>query len=185
MRAQLYCFVVLVTTFLFSAVSQATLVLPSTLKYMTDFSDAIVIGYVTDKYSYWDNDKIYTNVIINLDQYVKYLYGEKSQHLQIKILGGKVDDVRLEVSDAPTFELGEKVMLFLKKFGDHYFPYGIYYGVYRISYSEEEGKEFIDGPLLNSPQLHDLKSMKKMANPEPLGRRELKLFLDDVKKIIR
>ena len=120
-----------------------------------------------------------------MEQYVKNSYGEKSQQIQIKILGGKVGDVCFEVSDSPTFELGEKVMLFLKKFGDDYFPYGIYYGVYRISYSEEEEKEFIDGPLLNSPQLHNLKTMQKMPNPEPLGRRELRLLLDDVKKIIR
>ena len=162
----------------------ATLTVPSTLEYMIDFSDTIIIGHVKDKYSYWENQKIYTKIVIDVEQFVKNSYREKSTEIVLKVPGGKVGDTRLRVSGAPTFKVREKVMLFLKKTNHDYFPYGLSYGVYRISFDKEEGKEFIDGPFFNSPHHYDLKTRQEVRNPQPLGRKELGAFLDHLKNLI-
>jgi ribosomal protein L31 len=57
---------------------------------MTDFSDTIVVGIVSDKYSYWEGKKIFTNVGIDVEQFVKRSEDERLSYLQLKIPGGTV-----------------------------------------------------------------------------------------------
>ena len=88
---------------LWVSLSYATEIIPSTLEYMTGFSDAIIIGYVNDKYSYWENGKIYTNISIDVEKFVKNPQGETSSSIEVKIPGGKVGDIGFEVDQAPVF----------------------------------------------------------------------------------
>src|SRR3990172_1114579 len=93
--------------------ASATTVLPSTLEYMTDFSDSIIVGSVISKEGYWENKKIYTRIIVEVDEYVKHRFPTKEKQLELEILGGKVGEVAFQVDGAPHFEVGERVMLFL------------------------------------------------------------------------
>ena len=184
-RRRLFFFLVAAMTFLWVAFCYATIIIPSTLEYMTDFSDTIVIGHVTDKYSYWENKKIYTNIAINVEQLVKSPSGKTSSSIELKIPGGKVGDIGFEVDQAPVFSVGEKVMLFLKKINDNYFPYGFNYGVYQIFWDDAQKKEFINGPLFNQAEYYNLRTMQAVKNREPLGKRELEPFLERVTELVK
>jgi hypothetical protein len=184
-RCRLFFFLVAAVTFLWVTFCCATIIIPSTLEYMTDFSDTIVIGHVTDKYSYWEANNIFTNIVIDVDEFVKNSNGESSSLIKLKIPGGKVGDTSSELNGAPLFTVGEKVMLFLKKINDTYFPYGLNYGVYQIFRDDEQNKEFIDGPLFNYSEHYNLRTMQTVNINEPLGKKELGPFLEGVKKLVK
>ena len=162
----------------------ATQIVPSTLEYMTGFSDAIVVGHVVDKHSYWQDKKIVTSITVDVEQHVKDSAGEASA-VEIIIPGGKVGDIALEMDQAPVFEIGEKVMLFLKEVENGYFPFGFNYGVYKIHWSDADQKEFITGPLFTAPQHYNLITMEEIKNRDPSGRRELETFLKEVQKLVK
>jgi hypothetical protein len=184
-RRRLFFFVLSPIVSLCVALCYATEIIPSTLEYMTDFSDTVVIGHVTDKYSYWENKKIYTNIAIDVERFIKSSRGETSSPIELKIPGGKVGDIGFEVDQAPVFSMGEKVMLFLKKINDNYFPYGFNYGVYQIFWDDAQKKEFINGPLFNQPEYYNLRTMQAVKNREPLGKRALEPFLERVTELVK
>jgi hypothetical protein len=163
----------------------ATQIVPSTLEYMTGFSDAIVVGHVVDKHSYWQERKIVTSITLDVEQHIKNLAGEASSTVEIVIPGGKVGDIALKMDQAPVFEIGEKVMLFLKEVQDGYFPFGFNYGVYKIYWSDADQKEFITGPLFSAPEHYDLITMEESKNRDPSGRRELEAFLKEVQELVK
>ena len=170
---------------LWVALSYATEIIPSTLEYMTGFSDAIIIGYVNDQNSYWENGKIYTNISVDVEKFVKVPQNETSSPIELKIPGGKVGDIGLEVDQAPVFRKGEKVMLFLKKTSANYFPYGFNYGVYKIFWDDEQEKEFINGPLFNQAEHYNLRTMQAVKNRGVLGKRALEPFLERVEELVK
>ena len=175
----------LVIISLFVPISHATMILPSSLEYMTGVSDTIITGNVTDKYSYWEDDKIYTSVFIETDKIVKRSDEGVSSSIEIKLPGGKVGDIALEIDEAPHFRIGEKVMLFLKRRGNVYSTYGFNYGVYRIYYDKDRGKELIDGPLFTNAEHYNLATMKKVRSAEPLGPNELDSFIERVEQLVK
>ena len=82
---------------------------------LTKGADAILIGKVSEKNSRWNKDKtrIYTDVSINVDEYLK---GNISQNtILITHLGGEVGDVGELYTHMPTFKEKEEVLLFVKK----------------------------------------------------------------------
>lgn len=178
-------FVATFIAFAFFSIPSAytTEIIPSTLEYMTDFSGTIVVGTVKDKYSYWEEQKIFTNVGIDVEEFVKNSGDERSSYLQLKIPGGTVGDLSFHVDQAPAFKEGEKVMLFLKKSDIDYFPYGLSYGVYRIYLDEATGQEFINGPLFQNSEYYDLNTMQAVRNQETLGEKTLKPFLVRVREL--
>lgn len=163
----------------------ATQIVPSTLEYMTGFSDAIVVGHVVDKHSYWQDKKIVTSIIVDVEQLVKDSDGKDSSSVELIIPGGKVGDIAFEVDQAPIFEVGQKVMLFLKKIDAGYFPFGFNYGVYKIHWSDADKKEFITGPLFSAPEHYNLITMEETKNRDPSGRRELAAFLKEVQELVK
>ena len=83
------------------------------IKQLTDEAESIIIGKVAKQKSEWDSNHkmIYTTVTVAVNEYLKGDDGSKTQI--IKIPGGKVGDVGLEVVGAPSFDDGEKALLFL------------------------------------------------------------------------
>jgi len=163
----------------------ATQIIPSTLEYMTDFSDAIVIGHVVDKQSFGQGKKIVTSVTVNVERSVKNTDATAASSVELIIPGGKVGDIALKMDQAPIFEVGQKVMLFLKKVGASYFPFGFNYGVYRIVWDDTAKKEFISGPLFEQPEHYDPRTMQSFKNAEPLGKRELDPFVKQVEQLVQ
>ncbi len=180
-----YCAAILLAIlFVFVPLGHTTQIIPSTLEYMTDFSDTIVVGSVEGKYSYWEGNKIFTNVEIQVEQFVKQANGAKSTLLELKIPGGTVGDMSFHLDQAPEFSVGEKVMLFLKIGSGAYFPYALSYGVYRIHLDDATGQELIDGPLFENAVHYDLNTMEPVKNREPLGQKEFESFLDQVRQFV-
>jgi len=185
MNLRLFFLSIVIPLYLVLPKPYASEIVPSTLEYMTDFSDTIVVGHVANNFSYWEGDKIFTRVTIEVERFVKNRNAESSSIIDLKIPGGKVGNISFEVNGAPVFELGEKIMLFLKRGKDAYFPFGLNYGVFAISWEETREKAFINGPLFNTPKHYDISTMTERDNLEPLGRKEFGPFLEKVKKIVK
>lgn len=104
---------VLVTFFLhFNGYSQS---IQSEIMNLSKGADIILTGKVVKQTSAWNKDmsRIFTNVVIQADEYLKGDYSEKS--IAITTLGGEVGDVGELYSHMPRFEDQEEVLVFLKK----------------------------------------------------------------------
>jgi len=80
---------------------------------LTRDSEIVVVGEVGDVMSFWSEDgtTIFTKAKVMVDQVVK---GIHHTEVDIEYKGGEVGEIGLRVSDAPSLEKGEKVILFLK-----------------------------------------------------------------------
>ena len=86
-----------------------------TLNELTDNSELIVEGKVTNRRSEWNTDqtRIYTHVTIAVDQYLKGANPEQS--VMVTHLGGEIGEVGEIYSGAARFVDDEEVLVFLKK----------------------------------------------------------------------
>jgi len=96
----------------FAGESRSLMVVLST-EGLTKESESVVVGVVRDVSSYWsaDGTTIFTKANVMVDQVVK---GTHHAEVDIEYQGGEVGGIGLKVSDAPSLEKGEKVILFLK-----------------------------------------------------------------------
>ena len=91
-----------------------SLMVPLSTQTLASDSESVVTGAVEDVKSCWDNkgQSIVTRATIKVDQVVR---GEVEPGLvEIEYMGGKVGDLVLKVSDSPSFEKGQEVVVFLK-----------------------------------------------------------------------
>lgn len=176
---------VLPIVFFWAVWCHAARMVPTTLEHMTVLSDAIVIGHVVERQSYWEDKKILTSLTVDVEQFVKDVDGGGSSSVEVIIPGGTVGDTTLEIDDAPIVEAGQKVMLFLKKDKAGYFPFGLKYGVYHISWDEESGKEFVEGHLLDQPKQNEPRTIQSFKNIRQTGKRDLAAFVGEVKRLVK
>ncbi len=97
-----------------NSVSGLSLVMKLSLEELVVQSDLIVVGIVTGQKSQWNaqHNQIHTLVTVNVEEWVR---GEpKGDEIIIKISGGQVDEVSQVVEDAPSFRVGEKLLVFLQ-----------------------------------------------------------------------
>ena len=81
-------------------------------------ADKVVIGTVSGRSSSWgDADHIYTDVLITPDVTIK---GSDEGPVAIRVLGGRVGDTVMSVSDGPEFPDGERLVVFLKREGSRF-----------------------------------------------------------------
>ena len=94
-------------------------------------SEAIVTGKVLSVCSQWTDDRsaIVTDAEIAVDEVWKGTVGDR---LTVRTFGGKVGNVALEVEGAAQFVAGERVVLYLRRSGGVYEPFGMRFGKYRI-----------------------------------------------------
>ena len=87
----------------------------SDIKNLSQGADMIITGKVIDQKSQWnsDNSRIYTNVTIQVDEYLKG--SENQDRIVITHLGGEVGSVGETYSHIPTFIDDENVLVFVKK----------------------------------------------------------------------
>ena len=85
------------------------------IKVLSAGADAILVGKVTNQHSKLNTDKtkIYTDVTIAVEDYLKGNVSEKS--VIVSHLGGEVGDVGELYSHLPKFKNDEEVLVFLKK----------------------------------------------------------------------
>jgi preprotein translocase subunit YajC len=86
-----------------------------TIEQLSDQSDMVVVGKVSDIHSKWNKDKsrIYTDVTVDVEEFVKG--GEPGKTIVVTHPGGEVGGVGEWYSYAPKFKPAEEVMLFLHK----------------------------------------------------------------------
>jgi len=87
----------------------------SDIKNLSQGADMIVTGKVVDQKSQWnsDNSRIYTNVTIQVDEYLKG--SDNQDRIVITHLGGEVGDIGETYSHIPAFIDDENVLVFVKK----------------------------------------------------------------------
>ncbi|MFC1995016.1 hypothetical protein ACFLVK_01255 [Chloroflexota bacterium] len=75
-------------------------------------ADRIVVGEVTDMdYDRDGNGNIITLVSLSVTEVVK---GTNIEEVVIAVPGGQLNDVKMSVEDTPEFQLGERVVVFLR-----------------------------------------------------------------------
>jgi hypothetical protein len=94
---------------------QATLVRPTSFEEMADKADLIVTAWVVGSRCEWgpgtSSNAIFTRVTLEVLETHK---GAAAAPLELRFLGGRIGDTRLEVDGIPEFRTGEKVVLFLR-----------------------------------------------------------------------
>lgn len=93
------------------ALAWATLILPQDLGTMVKASTHVFRGKVVSIESRWNGDKtlILTDVGIQVTEAFK---GKRAPVVSLELIGGRVEDVVLDVVDSPSFAIGEDVVVF-------------------------------------------------------------------------
>lgn len=109
-------------------------------------ADSILVGEVTDITVNKEGEgNIYTMVTLSVEQPIK---GETEGEVVIRVLGGEVDGQALWVEDTPSFQSGERAVVFLNKGGASFAVVGGFQGKFTIRNDTVSGDmsltEFID-----------------------------------------
>lgn len=97
----------------------------------------IVVGKVVGiTYAKDAAGNIYTQVAFSVEQTLK---GESAREVVINVPGGKLDGRVLEVEDAPSFQSGEKAVVFLQKADGNFRVVGGFQGKFSIGQNDMVG----------------------------------------------
>ena len=168
-----------------AATASATLVMPSSLEKMTESSDAVIVGRVTGQSVYRDGGYVFTEVHVDVEEYLKSDDPSQPPQVSLRVLGGELDGLRYEVAKAPVFEDGEEVLLFLKRSGDadKYAVYGLYYGRYSVNTAEDGITRTVSGPLFENQKVYNFSAKTMTANSVGQGAQELEGFAEQVRQL--
>lgn len=104
--------VVFLGVFALPAQLQAATVPAMDLDELTKVADAIVLGSVESVESSLRDGRVYTDVVIRIEDTLK---GDLVETVTIRHLGGKTDELATYVPGMPSFTQGERSLLFLEK----------------------------------------------------------------------
>ena len=112
-RVVLACLLLL----LVGGLSGATVLVRMEMPELARQAQQVVVGTVVHAQGEWDDDHrfIHTDVTLSVDRYVK---GSGPQELTLRTPGGRVGDQGQVAHGAPTFEVGERVLVFLTQWED-------------------------------------------------------------------
>src|SRR5581483_12466386 len=118
---------------LLTAAGRATVLVPADVAELTRQARAVARGEVVSVDSQWTEDRRTIETIVTL-QIERYLKGRLGETVQFRTPGGRLGRFRNLVVGAPTFEVGQRVVVFLGANGPR-IPYllGLNQGVYRIT----------------------------------------------------
>ena len=100
----------------------AALMIKAPLTDLVDGAEAILVGRVIQVRSSWslDNSLIVTLASIKVEETIK---GRTSSRIiAVQTSGGQIGDLRLAVSDEPSFTMNETVLVFLKRLPARFSP---------------------------------------------------------------
>ena len=110
--------------------SSAGLVVKLSIEEMTTMAQSILVGNVTHIANYQgDKGYIYTQITLSVEQTIK---GETRGGVIITVPGGEVNGHKMLVEDAPSFQLGERAMVFLEEPDGTFVVVGGFQGKYTI-----------------------------------------------------
>lgn len=157
----------------------ATVVLDQPLEAMVARAPVVVLGEVNQVASEWNEDhtRIYTRALITPTEVLKG--STVSVVISVKTIGGKVGNTLAELSGAPRFQVGERVLLFLepRKDGDGYLTLGYFQGKFRVFKDASSGKELL---LRDPPE----KGVALVQTNHILGAEKIRT-LDEVRALLR
>src|ERR1041384_5528393 len=95
-------------------------------------SDVILTGRILSVHCQWnpDHSAIFSDAELSVDEVWKGL--PAGDRVVVRTFGGRVGDVALEVEGAARFDGGERVVVFLRRSGVVYAPFGMRFGKYQI-----------------------------------------------------
>jgi hypothetical protein len=107
-------------------------------------AELIFQGEVTDVRSQWIGEGAEHRIVSFVTfKVADALKGNPGASYTIRMLGGTVGGKTLQVSDAPTFKIGDRDILFVENNGSQFIPLvGIHHGRFRIE-REEAGREIV------------------------------------------
>lgn len=155
--------------FLAIAGARATTVIPPTFDELVNEAELIFQGAVTDVRSQWTGEGAERRIVSDITFQVEdALKGTPGESYTIRMLGGTVDGQTLRVSDAPTFKVGDRDILFVENNGRQFIPLvGIMHGRFHVQ-QEQDGKESIARD--NGAPLSDLAKLGKEETAAPSGK---------------
>ena len=95
-------------------------------------SDVILTGRILSVRCQWspDHSAIFSDAELSVDEVWKGL--PAGDRVVVRTFGGRVGEVALEVEGAARFDGGERVVVFLRRSGLLYAPFGMRFGKYQI-----------------------------------------------------
>jgi len=126
----------LVATALLAAAvaARASVVVDVPLEAMVAESDAIVLGSVEETGSRLEpRGGRLAPVTLTRVRVLRWIAGAGGPHLTLRTPGGRHPGGERRVVGAPPFRPGEQVLLFLRREGTAYVPFGLALGVYRVA----------------------------------------------------
>lgn len=118
-----------------------------TVQQLASRADSILVGKVTDIACYEEGEgNIYNQVTLSVEQTIK---GETKQAVNVRVPGGELNGQTLWVEDTPSFQTGERVVVFLEEREDIFTVVGGFQGKFSIENNNMVGgnmplTEFID-----------------------------------------
>ncbi len=92
-----------------------------------------------------ENGIIFTNYKFKVEDSVKNKYTEE---IFIRLPGGKLGDISMNVTGVPLFKDNEEVVLFIEKENSDGYPIlaGFYSGIYRVK-TDSDGNKIVESPI--------------------------------------
>ena len=130
---------------------------------LTREASVILIGNVTAITTHGGEGMIYREVEIDVERYLKNPLN--SSEVFIEVLGGEMGEIGLWVEDQPSFEINERVLVFLRD-GGAYQVVGGPQGKYTLTdgLAKSLGHEINENSLVN--QINTLLSKMEISNPD-------------------
>lgn len=152
----------------FTGMVHATQIIHRTVEQLGNESTEVIRGKVAAIQSYWNSDKskIYTEVIINVDESYK---GSGQRTVRLVQLGGVVDNVKVTVHGALQWRANEEVLLFLEPYkGGAYHVSGFSQGKFTIERDPISGAPFVKGRNVTDSQLVGAPKGKRKKGAETI-----------------
>jgi hypothetical protein len=140
------CFAALLVA-IAGATLAATVVVPADFRQVISESTVIVRGHVTDvRGVVVPGGGIDSIVTVAVDSVIK---GQADAFISVRLPGGEVGRTRMVMIGAPSFQVGQQAVFFLKPGPDNTLrPVGLSAGVYRVEADPKTGRPVVAPPLV-------------------------------------
>ena len=154
--------------------AQATTLTPLTVEQMTDASDLIVRGVITEIWTEMDDrGYVWTRIQLEVTQDFK---GESDDAIVIDQLGGVHHNDYLVMPSAPRFSVGEEGVFFLEHLGNgRTTTVGMFQGKYTVRIDPDSGREMLVRYLVRQDLPYDHRFIPHPAAAD-------RIFFDDVEQ---
>jgi hypothetical protein len=134
--------VLILALFLVVYSADALTIKKTSVKEMTDTSQLVVLGKVSDIRYVWEDASqraINTLFTIEVEEYIK---GSGDGTVVVRQLGGQIGDFGDHVSGAPQLNFGDEVVLFLQFHNGSWWIHSIALGVYAVV-AQDDGQKYV------------------------------------------